>query len=167
MSVEIDLEIVGRINGLHATAMDGAELCRIHGEVAVIAAWTCGGLLLHEKAKLKHGEWLGWLESNCPLLPMRTAQRYMNCAAQFRTMEDLRAARLQRTYAVAGILPENEHTGLQAAMPRPDEGLLFVQRACQYFNKNDLMKLNDVGRGAWRDRLRPLAELYARLGGTV
>lgn len=158
--------IAGRINELHAMAQEGAEHSRVHANVAVDAAWECGQLLNGEKAKLKHGAWLAWLEGNCSRLDERTAQRYMACALKYETVGELREARLERIYAAAGVLPDDgRREGV--ALPRPDEGLLFIQRACQYFNKHDLTKLNEVGRAAWRDRLRPLAELYTKLGGGV
>src|SRR5262245_6190622 len=48
-------------------------------KVVIAKAITFGELLIAEKAKFKHGDWLDWLERNCGL-ERRTAQRYMKLA---------------------------------------------------------------------------------------
>jgi hypothetical protein len=46
---------------------------------AVAHAITAGELLLEAKRKLKHGNWLSWLQENCEI-PERTVQAYMRLA---------------------------------------------------------------------------------------
>ena len=46
---------------------------------AVFHAIECGSALIEAKALCKHGEWLGWLKSNCSVSE-RTTQIYMKLA---------------------------------------------------------------------------------------
>jgi Protein of unknown function (DUF3102) len=60
------------------------EIAKLHGEILAAAQTTLkkairiGELLHGEKAKLKHGEWLPWLEANAPF-DRATAANYMRC----------------------------------------------------------------------------------------
>jgi hypothetical protein len=62
------------VNELHRAAY-------IHAETAVENACKCGGLLLDQKASMKHGEWKAWVEDNCDF-KYNTASRYMKAATQ-------------------------------------------------------------------------------------
>src|SRR3954454_15104181 len=59
------------------------EINRLHGEVQGLKteierkAKRIGQLLIDEKERLQHGEWLPWLKENCPDINERTAQQYM------------------------------------------------------------------------------------------
>jgi hypothetical protein len=55
---------------------ESAERCFSHG---VEHAFGAGELLIAAKKKIKHGEWLPWLETHCELA-LRTAQAYMRLA---------------------------------------------------------------------------------------
>jgi hypothetical protein len=69
----ITADIAAEINRHH-------ELAHKFAGEAVDHARKAGALLLEQRARLQHGEWLSWLESNVAFTP-RTAQRYMNAAA--------------------------------------------------------------------------------------
>ena len=43
-----------------------------------------GAFLVAAKDKCEHGEWLGWLEENCPEISQRTAYRYTKVYGKFR-----------------------------------------------------------------------------------
>lgn len=51
-----------------------------------------GSDLLKVKATLRHGQWLNWLTSHCPLVSARTAQDYMRLAANPQRAADFIAA---------------------------------------------------------------------------
>jgi hypothetical protein len=55
------------------------QLAEKAGHEAMEHAHHAGKLLVQAKARVKHGEWLSWLQSNTQLQP-RTAQRYMQFA---------------------------------------------------------------------------------------
>jgi Protein of unknown function (DUF3102) len=55
---------------------ESAERCFSHGVEHAIGA---GELLIAAKKKIKHGEWLSWLDTHCELA-LRTAQAYMQLA---------------------------------------------------------------------------------------
>lgn len=61
----------------------GEVINQLHQEICASAygmrskAIQVGELLTGQKNKLEHGEWLDWLEFNCPSIKERTASRYM------------------------------------------------------------------------------------------
>ena len=61
-----------------------AEINRLHGEVGeglrltVEKTIRIGELLIEQKAKLAHGDWIPWIKANLTF-PVRTAQRYVAC----------------------------------------------------------------------------------------
>lgn len=55
------------------------KAARDSAQSAIKHAIRCGALLIEAKAKVKHGQWLPWLQESC-YLPERTAQAYMNLA---------------------------------------------------------------------------------------
>lgn len=167
MTTEITDNIAKLINESFARSTTHADKAKSLAIDAITEAQNCGRLLTKAKEIAGHGQWLTWLTANCPDIGERTAQKYMQLANTNHGADLENATTLRQAYIAAGILPEPESKVSEPSAPKPDEGLLFIQRACQYFNKNDLTKLNDIGRNAWRDRLKPLAELYVRLGGEV
>ncbi len=66
-------DLAGRINTEH-------EACHASMQKGLGHALKAGALLLEAKAGLPHGEWLPWLENNCPDISERTVHRYMRLA---------------------------------------------------------------------------------------
>jgi Protein of unknown function (DUF3102) len=71
MNITLD-PLAVKIRAEHAAASAAAR-------DAIGHAINAGRLLLEAKGKLKHGEWLPWLEKHCELSE-RQAQRYMRVA---------------------------------------------------------------------------------------
>ncbi len=65
-------ELATQINDEHRLAEDAARS-------AVDHALRAGELLIEAKGRMKHGEWLPWLEQHCEASP-RTVQRYIQVA---------------------------------------------------------------------------------------
>jgi Protein of unknown function (DUF3102) len=65
-------DAAGRIDAEH-------EAATAHFANALEHAVTAGELLIEAKTRLGHGQWLGWLRTNCRV-PERTAQHYMRLA---------------------------------------------------------------------------------------
>lgn len=59
---------------------------------AVVHGVRAGELLIDAKSRVKHGEWLPWLEANCPL-GEREAQNYMRLARNPQRVADLPSVR--------------------------------------------------------------------------
>src|SRR5262245_50637428 len=68
-------KIAAQIRYEHNAATNTAKSALRH-------AMAAGDLLLKAKAQVPHGEWLGWLSDNCPMISVRTAQAYMQIARQ-------------------------------------------------------------------------------------
>lgn len=78
--------------------------------MAVINAWTCGSALNMAKLQLEHGEFTKWVEDKFSRIPLslRTAQRYMQLAKRYASVEKLIASNptLRQAYFACGILSE-------------------------------------------------------------
>src|SRR4051812_1762659 len=73
-----------RINATHRTAEQFRDSAVSSAGMACRSAVECGILL--EKAKEENPREFGlWLETNCPEIHERTAQRYMVCARKYAT----------------------------------------------------------------------------------
>jgi hypothetical protein len=76
-----------QLQPLHRFQDEAAIIVKLHDEIiglakdALVKAIEVGDQLTKVKNKLKHGEWLPWLESNVPFTD-RTANEYMRCFAR-------------------------------------------------------------------------------------
>jgi len=96
--------LIAKINTAHAEA-------QAYAGKAVERALEAGDLLLLAKSQVAHGQWLPWLQKNCPAISERTAQNYMRVAKEL-PIEKRNAADLTMREAlrlVAGELPALEH----------------------------------------------------------
>jgi hypothetical protein len=73
-------DIAARINAAHEAVLSAAK-------AVVERAIEAGELVLAQKARLAHGQWLPWLAQNCPSIHPRMAQRYMRLAENRATLE--------------------------------------------------------------------------------
>ena len=71
-----ELDIVSRINALHEKAEALSKLAKTNAQEAIKVAIECGRLLVEQKSKMNHGDWLPWVGKNC-YFTIRTAQRYI------------------------------------------------------------------------------------------
>src|SRR4029079_8036463 len=86
-------DLAARIEQHHQAA------CEAHAS-AIDNAIDCGKLLIEAKAKLKHGDWLPWLEEHTSV-STRQAQKYMRLAEH-------KGELLAGKYAPGSHLPLNE-----------------------------------------------------------
>jgi hypothetical protein len=77
---DISERLAKRINAAHAATTQAAHRALEHARQA-------GDLLIEAKAVVPHGEWLPWLETNCPDVTERTAQAYMRVARRWPELE--------------------------------------------------------------------------------
>jgi hypothetical protein len=81
-AAEPKLTLAERINAAHFSVEEffqGALKRAVH----------VGELLIEAKQQVKHGQWLPWLKQNCPKISDRTAQQYMQLAANTTKIADL------------------------------------------------------------------------------
>ncbi len=67
--------------------------------------------MAEQKEKLGHGEWLLWLEMNCPAITRNTAWRYMRAHERYGALVkqgQVDSQCLTDLYRATGILPEPE-----------------------------------------------------------
>jgi hypothetical protein len=100
----VDGPISDRINFFYAKFLELA-IC------AVMAMIETGNLLTEQKAKTPVGQWLAWLEANCPYICDRTARRYMAAAAYVQEHGSFNAQTIRQLYIEAGIVSNDEAVG--------------------------------------------------------
>ena len=71
-----ELDIASRINALHEKAEALSKLAKDKAQEAIKVAIECGKLLVEQKSKMNHGDWLPWVENNCDF-SQRTSYRYI------------------------------------------------------------------------------------------
>lgn len=110
-------ELAVAITNCAKEAHDHAKKALGSAGLAIVSAWTCGGLLNLVKENMMHGELQVWFADNIrvPGLSLRTAQRYMKLAKSHPLLEDLIASNpsIRQAYIACGILaepPETEKT---------------------------------------------------------
>lgn len=70
----------------------GNDLIEKGKGLVVEHAWHLGGILLEEKTKLRHGQWLPWLKDNLPEIPERVAQRCTKLRREHPNLAELKSA---------------------------------------------------------------------------
>ena len=182
-------ENVRLINQLHRACQhqirDGANLFLS----AKVKAEEIGERLLIERRKTRHGDWLLWLQANCPALPERTAQWYMKLATrkclqtqQIRKLApppvDLQS--LRRLLLIGEVyhppLPHGNNGSMSLA-PAPVDSIqiemvgLIIRRWINsvYRQRRDAADPDQLR--YWLELLQPaadtVAEIKARLGGVM
>jgi len=84
-----------------------------------------GELLTEQKAELAHGEWLPWVEVNCPFSD-HTARNYMHLYAGRAALKSENVSSLTDAYRAIGVLAESETDLIrgeadQRIKPRPKD----------------------------------------------
>jgi len=157
----------------HAQAMRAghqAHRCLLD---AAAHALECGRLLAQQKALLPHGRWLEWLRRSAPKLPARTAQRYMQFAAEWERSKTSRVTllpselpSLRQLYVEFGILRAPE-----LREPAPAGLQSFLEPVFRLLESPKVRTMMDSDPGRYdprqremlREKLRPLVDFYQRL----
>ena len=71
-----ELDIASRINALHEKAEVLSKLAKDKAQEAIKVAIESGRLLVEQKSKMNHGDWISWIKKNC-IFSRTTAFRYM------------------------------------------------------------------------------------------
>jgi hypothetical protein len=100
-------ELSRRIGAAHAEALASARTTLGH-------ARRCGELLLQVKARLPHGQFMAWVEANCPF-GKRTGQNYMRVARDWE--ETQRGVGGEEADTIAGALRALAGPALPRASP--------------------------------------------------
>jgi hypothetical protein len=74
-------ELARQIAGAHQEALAAAR-------TSVEQARRCGELLLKVKARLPHGQFMPWVEANCPFFSQRTGNAYMRVARDWEQLQE-------------------------------------------------------------------------------
>jgi hypothetical protein len=106
LAQEIDREHAALISAAHA---------------ALRHAVRCGELLIQAKTSMAHGDWLGWLETNCQVRP-RTAQAYMRLARELPKLPEANTRRVAHLTVRDALAAVSQNTAWIAALPESEQG---------------------------------------------
>jgi hypothetical protein len=118
--------------------------------------------LLQAKADLPHGQWLPWLQSSCPSISERMAQRYMRVASNPTRVSDLAEADSLRAALV--LCAEADGAGQPAGPKTWPPFLQALQRFHKfavYVKDNPINGWPDEGRDKLREELEPIVAALA------
>lgn len=133
--------------------------------VAIRERTKLGEMLNHAKKIVGHGNWLPWLETNCPKLTEQSAQRYMKLAKTSHVRDLDNCASVTEAYRLAGLLPpRDEAEGDDEDKHNGDNYVVHVSRALDVLNKAAVDSWQPQDKAQLRARLKPLVDLYDRLG---
>lgn len=111
-------------NKYHELANNESMLARSHVSSALHAAIQCGKHLSRAKDLLDHGEFMLWVQKNCPRIAHRTASRYMKLAndpnwTHVANISDGTASSLglRQAYLLADIIQEPKKSWLNVPDP--------------------------------------------------
>jgi len=129
-----DLDGGSTTMGVDADHVDRlAELIRVEHDAVVVSlrrgldhAIVAGHALNKAKKLAGHGNWLSWLNTNCPFLSERTAQNYMRLASQEPTLKTISATVADLTEREALGLLAKPKTSPKAEPAKPADGPIEV-----------------------------------------
>jgi hypothetical protein len=123
-----------------------------------------GHTLKEYKKQVGHGHWLQWLQENLQELTDRTARKWMKLAEAVEQGKlDLDNAKsVRQAYILAGILPEPEESPSNHSSDAVSY-LVHLDRFETEMRNIDIAQLSLTQRETLRQRLQPVATLYAKL----
>ena len=156
-----------RIIELDAEARTIALSAKTNTVAALEKACECGVWLTYAKSKLKHGEWLPWLQDIG--IAGRTASQYMALSKRHDRADLLSARNLTHAMELAGVRkPEPQRIdGTQSGKVRLPDTLetinaSFARWLSQGFDER-LDNASDALLCQWEALLRPMAQTYERV----
>ena len=114
--------------GIAAKIRDEYRKAEFHLKHGIDHALVIGLLLIEAKGKLKHGQWLPWLQKHCKM-PERTAQLYMQLVKYSKNIKSADLADL----TIEGVLKQLSKPKLQIthqpSRPEPEPVRLAVEHS--------------------------------------
>ena len=101
------------------------EACHSAMQKGLRHALEAGRLLLEAKKGLPHGEWLPWIEGNCPDIGQRTSQNYMRLASEMPKLEPAKAQRVADLSYRDAIRVISQDTSSIAASEPNDQAVMI------------------------------------------
>jgi hypothetical protein len=92
------------INEAHQSVDVADRLSKKSGRDAIAAAMKAGQYLIQVKELVSHGNWLPWVEKNCPDISDKTAQRYMKLAKNDTVSDLSECSSLRQAYICTGAI---------------------------------------------------------------
>lgn len=120
--------------------------------------------LKHHRQLIGHGGWINWLAENFEGLTHETSRKWIKLAEAVDSGKlDLDSAKsIRQAYILAGILPDPDESGAGSSSAAPSY-LVYLDRFETALRDIDVAKLPASDRQKLRERLKPLASLYAQL----
>lgn len=127
---------------------------------AVVEARLQGNDLLKAKEMLSHGSWLPWLESHCPRIGERQAQRYIRLAQKWSlnpsSRTDLDACTSIHEALEIFATPRTDATPPAEPMPAYLQTIQLFSRAMKFVTTQPMDVFPDEAKAKLRNELQPI-----------
>lgn len=162
-------DLVARLRKRESEIDDTAILAVEYSVMAIRHVFEQGDDLLLCKSKVKHGDWLPWLESNFEK-DVRRAQEYMKLAINvpntMRAAYLTNAKSIRNAFELAGILPpiplKEIENGQNISIPQE---IQWLNRIAEFYSKHEptFEEMLPMQRVELKAKLRPVVKIYERL----
>ena len=133
---------------------------------AKTSEWLCevalqGQTLLKVKGLLKHGDFQHWMTAHCPLIPHRTARKYMRVAANWSTGSKVQGAKDLKE--ALQLCMDNDEGDSEPTPPTPKSWPPFLEAIGRFGKFADYVERNPVsnwpleGKDKLKEKLEPIA----------
>lgn len=115
------------------------------------------------KAKLGHGRWIKWLESNIGVSAVTTSRWMKLAKLKAEGKIDLNNKSIRDAYISAGIIPDSDGTKAGTTTLPQAMYILHATRLMASLARLDVTTLTEVEMWALRARLKPIVEFAGKL----
>lgn len=134
--------ITERINELYRESLDWVGHAKTAANSAILKALECGHLLGERREAIGHGDWYGWLGSNCPNISPQVARRWIIIAKRYHGTVLPADATIRQLYQECGILPEPTP---KDGEPQPEKTLFSpLRKTLDFYTPERLERLNEI-----------------------
>lgn len=139
MQIEVitanEAQLIDAINAGYKEAIELANAVKEGQQSAIQKAAQVGVLLSQAKDRLKHGEWMPWLEKNCPDISWDTANRWIKIS----TVRNLESYQTQRAALQSlGLLPWQEQASAEPTDRANPNYVSYINKLLAVFAKGNI-----------------------------
>ena len=160
---DITQEEIEEIKQLIQVAAEKLDTATGYNVQRLNACVEVGKRFIDLKAKLGHGRWIKWLESNIGVSAVTTSRWMKLAKLKAEGKIDLNNKSIRDAYISAGIIPDSD--GAKAGTTTPPQAMyiLHATRLSAALARLDPATLSEVEFWALRARLKPIVEFADRI----
>ena len=162
---DITQEEIEEIKQLIQVAAEKLDTATGYNVQRLNACVEVGKRFIDLKAKLGHGRWIKWLESNIGVSAVTTSRWMKLAKLKAEGKIDLNNKSIRDAYISAGIIPDSDGTKAGTTTPPQAMYILHATRLMASLARLDVATLTEVEVWALRARLKPIVEFAGSMEG--